>query len=67
MANKVKIIVLYGGRGARLGKLTSNQPKPLIPIHGKLILEHKLRYHRKQGFTDVICCIGHQGEAIVTA
>ena len=32
----MKAVVMAGGEGTRLRPLTSNQPKPMVPIVGKL-------------------------------
>jgi len=36
----VKAVVMAGGEGTRLRPLTSNQPKPMVPIVGKPCMEH---------------------------
>jgi NDP-sugar pyrophosphorylase family protein len=36
----MKALILAGGRGTRLGVLTDNRPKPMLPIHGVPMLEH---------------------------
>src|SRR3989440_12043003 len=38
----VKLIVLGAGYATRLHPLTLNQPKPLLPIAGKPMIEHVL-------------------------
>src|SRR5204863_125640 len=38
----VKAVVMAGGEGTRLRPLTSNQPKPMVPIVGKPCMEHIL-------------------------
>lgn len=38
----MKAIVLCGGLGTRLGKLTLNTPKPILPVAGRPFLEHVL-------------------------
>src|SRR4029450_6733302 len=35
----VKAVVMAGGEGTRLRPLTSNQPKPMVPIRGKTWME----------------------------
>ena len=40
---KIKIILLAGGYATRLYPLTLNQPKPLLEIQGKPIIEHILK------------------------
>ena len=49
----MKAVVMAGGEGTRLRPLTSNQPKPMVPIVGKPCMEHILELLRKHGFTDV--------------
>ena len=36
----MEAIILAAGYGTRLGKLTENNPKPLLKIAGKPIIEH---------------------------
>ena len=60
MKIKSKIIILCGGRGKRLGKLTDKIPKPLVKIGKLTIIEHKLNYYKKQGFEDFIFCLGYK-------
>ena len=38
----VRAVVMAGGEGTRLRPLTSNQPKPMVPIVGKPCMEHIL-------------------------
>ena len=45
---------MAGGEGTRLRPLTSNQPKPMVPIVGKPCMEHILELLREHGFEDVI-------------
>ena len=36
----MKAVIMAGGEGTRLRPLTSNQPKPMVPIVGKPCMEH---------------------------
>lgn len=40
--NSMKLIILAAGYATRLYPLTQNQPKPLLPVAGKPMLEHVL-------------------------
>ncbi len=44
------IVVLVGGRGERLGKITKKLPKPLIKINNRPFLEHLLAKLLKYNF-----------------
>jgi mannose-1-phosphate guanylyltransferase / phosphomannomutase len=60
----VKAVVMAGGEGTRLRPLTSNQPKPMVPIVGKPCMEHILELLRGHGFEDVIVTVAFLPQAI---
>jgi mannose-1-phosphate guanylyltransferase / phosphomannomutase len=60
----VKAIVMAGGEGARLRPLTSNQPKPMVPIVGKPCMEHILELLKEHGLEDVIVTVAFLPQAI---
>jgi mannose-1-phosphate guanylyltransferase / phosphomannomutase len=53
----VKAVVMAGGEGTRLRPLTSNQPKPMVPIVGKPCMEHILELTRRHGIEDMIVTV----------
>jgi mannose-1-phosphate guanylyltransferase / phosphomannomutase len=53
----VKAVVMAGGEGTRLRPMTANQPKPLLPVVNKPIMEHVLRLLRRHGFTDTVVTV----------
>src|SRR6201989_3132959 len=55
---------MAGGEGTRLRPLTSNQPKPMVPIVGKPCMEHILELLREQGMTDVVVTVAFLPQAI---
>ncbi len=55
---------MAGGEGARLRPLTSQYPKPLVPIVGIPIIEHILRLLRRHGITDVVVTLAYLGADI---
>jgi mannose-1-phosphate guanylyltransferase / phosphomannomutase len=59
-------VVMAGGEGTRLRPLTSNQPKPMVPVVGKPCMEHILELLRKHGFEDVIVTVAFLPQAIRT-
>jgi mannose-1-phosphate guanylyltransferase/phosphomannomutase len=60
----MKAVVMAGGEGTRLRPLTSNQPKPMVPIVGKPCMEHILELLRRHGLTDVIVTVAFLPQAI---
>jgi mannose-1-phosphate guanylyltransferase/phosphomannomutase len=55
---------MAGGEGTRLRPLTSNQPKPMVPIVGKPCMEHILELLKKHGFDEVIVTLAFLPQAI---
>ena len=60
----MKAVVMAGGEGTRLRPLTSNQPKPMVPIVGKPCMEHIVELLRQHGFEDVIVTVAFLPQAI---
>jgi mannose-1-phosphate guanylyltransferase / phosphomannomutase len=60
----MKAVVMAGGEGTRLRPLTSNQPKPMVPIVGKPCMEHILELLREHELTDVIVTVAFLPQAI---
>ena len=60
----MKAVVMAGGEGTRLRPLTSNQPKPMVPIVGKPCMEHILELVRKHGIDDAIVTLAFMPQAI---
>jgi len=60
----MKAVVMAGGEGTRLRPLTSNQPKPLVPIVGKPCAEHIVELLRRHGFDDVVITLAFMPQAI---
>ncbi|HEY2374290.1 MAG TPA: sugar phosphate nucleotidyltransferase [Gaiellaceae bacterium] len=60
----MKAVVMAGGEGTRLRPLTSNQPKPMVPIVGKPCMEHIIELLKLHGFEDVIVTVAFLPQAI---
>ena len=50
----MKVVILCGGLGSRLGDETKKIPKPMIKIGPTPILEHIMEIYKKNGFNDFI-------------
>ena len=55
---------MAGGKGTRLRPLTSNLPKPLVPIVNKPILIHIIELLKKYDFDEIIITVGYLGKKI---
>lgn len=57
--------VLVGGKGTRLGALTSATPKPLMPLDGKhVFLDELILNLARHGYDDILLLAGHFHEQI---
>jgi len=60
----MKAVVMAGGEGSRLRPLTSQYPKPLVPVAGTPVVEHILRLLRDHGISRVILTLQYLGAEI---
>jgi len=60
----MKVIILAGGWGTRLGHRTDLIPKPMVKIGNKPILWHIMKIYSYYGFNDFIICLGVKGDVI---
>jgi NDP-sugar pyrophosphorylase family protein len=58
-------VVLVGGLGTRMRSLTTNVPKPMLPVAGHPFLEHVLRYLAAAGLRRVVLAVGYRSEAVM--
>ena len=59
-----KAVVLAAGKGTRMGALTQELPKPMLPIAGKPILEHLLDRLAAAGVRECAVVTGYRHEII---
>jgi mannose-1-phosphate guanylyltransferase / phosphomannomutase len=60
----MKAVVMAGGEGTRLRPLTSNQPKPMVPVAGKPCMEHIVELLRRHGMTDIVVTVAYLPQVI---
>ncbi len=58
-------MLLAAGRGERLRPLTDTQPKALIEVHGRSLLERHLQMLHTAGVATVVINLGWLGDEIV--
>ena len=60
----MKVIILVGGYGTRLGEATEILPKPMINIGNHPILWHIMKIYSAKGFNDFTLALGYKSEII---
>lgn len=58
----MKVVVLCGGKGTRLG--LTDRPKPMVDLNGKPVLQHLVEMAKRNGFDDFVFLNGHLAEVI---
>lgn len=53
----MKAVVMAGGEGSRLRPLTSNQPKPMVPVLNKPCMQHILELAREHEMVDIVATL----------
>lgn len=60
----MKVIILAGGWGTRLGRQTEEIPKPMVIIGNRPILWHIMKIYSHYGFNDFIIALGVKAHII---
>jgi len=60
----MQMVILAGGLATRLLPLTSDLPKSMLKIAGRLFLEYQLALLKEYEIKDILLCIGYKGELI---
>jgi histidinol-phosphate phosphatase family protein len=60
----MKVAILAGGLGTRLGSLTKDTPKPMLRIQGKPFLEYQLELLKKNNLRQTVLCVGYLKDKI---
>ncbi|MFA7097691.1 MAG: glucose-1-phosphate cytidylyltransferase [Gammaproteobacteria bacterium] len=60
----MKVIILAGGYGTRMGALSEAIPKPMIEVGSKPIIWHIMKLYASQGFTDFVLALGYKSQMI---
>jgi mannose-1-phosphate guanylyltransferase/phosphomannomutase len=53
----MKAVIMAGGEGTRLRPLTSNQPKPMLPLGNRPMMEHIIRHVHNHDFKDIVVTV----------
>ena len=57
-------LILAAGNGSRLAACSGELPKPLVPLHGKPLLEHVMSGAREAGIEKFVIVVGYRGSTI---
>jgi NDP-sugar pyrophosphorylase family protein len=63
-ADAMKVAILAGGFGTRLGELTRDMPKPMIEVAGRPYLQHVVDSFVSCGLREIVLLTGYLGEVI---
>src|SRR4029453_1943314 len=53
----MKAVIMAGGEGTRLRPLTSNAPKPMMPIANRPMMEHIVNLLKRHGFDEIVVTV----------
>ena len=60
----MKVVILAGGRGTRLGDSTKKIPKPMIKLFRIPLLVHIINIYKRQGFKEFLILTGYKSKYI---
>ena len=60
----MKAVIMAGGEGTRLRPLTSNAPKPMLPVADRPMMQHVLYLLRRHGFDEIVVTVAFLANAI---
>lgn len=58
-------VILASGTGVNMRPFTYEVPKPLIPVHGRPILEHTIELLRNHEIRDIVITVSHLKDHII--
>jgi mannose-1-phosphate guanylyltransferase/phosphomannomutase len=50
----IKTVMMAGGQGTRLRPMTSNQPKPMVQVANKPLMEHIIQLLKRHGMEEIV-------------
>lgn len=59
-----RAVLLAAGRGTRMGAITRQIPKPMLPVRGKPLMEHIMDRMAEAGLRRFLIVVGFQGQLI---
>lgn len=62
---KMKALILAGGRGNRINEFSENQNKCMIHLNGKPLLQHSLEKISEEDISEIVMVVGYKAEQII--
>ena len=62
----MKAVIMAGGEGTRLRPLTSNAPKPMMPLANAPMMEHIVQLLQRHGFDEIVVTVAFMANQIRT-
>ena len=60
----MKAVIMAGGEGTRLRPLTSNAPKPMLPLVNRPMMEHIVDLLKRHGIDEIVVTVAFMANAI---
>lgn len=61
----MKTVILAGGKGTRMGKLSKTIAKPMLKIGDKPVLQHQVELLKRYGLNEIIILVNHLKNSII--
>ena len=61
----MKVVILCGGFGSRLGRETKIIPKPMVKIDKDPIIVHILKHYYRYGYKEFILALGYKAKKML--
>lgn len=61
---RTPVLIMAGGRGARLGEIARTVPKPLVRVAGRPVLDTLVRDLAGQGFRRIVLAVAYRSDQI---
>ena len=62
----MKAVIMAGGEGTRLRPLTSNCPKPMLPLANRPMMEHIVHLLLRHGVDEIVVTVAYLANQIRT-
>lgn len=65
MEQKIKALILAGGRGKRLNERSSDLNKCMLPMNGRPLISYSLNNAVRAGVSEIVIVVGYRAEDII--